>query len=84
MWKLSWRIAGAEVGERETSSSLRAAEARYPIGPAATEIRASLVPVSAFFSADTPCCHASCRGYADLRDDHLPVTLCESAPILGV
>ena len=57
---------------------------RYPLGPAATEIRASPVPASACFSADTPCCSASCRSYADLRDDHLPGTVCESAPVLGV
>ena len=57
---------------------------RYPLGPTVSEIRASPVPVAALFSADTPCCPESFRGYADLRDDHLPVTLCESAPVLGV
>ena len=83
MWRLSWRGTVRKSGSEKTSSGRRAAEARYSLGPAVTEIRASLVPVAAFFSADTPCCPASCRGYADLRDDHLPVTLCESAPVLG-
>ena len=57
---------------------------RYPLDLAVTEIRASPVPVAAFFSADTPCGAVSRRGYADLRYDHLPVTLCESAPVLGI
>ena len=72
---------GQPLSER---NDLGEAMRRYPLGMAVSEIRASLVPVAAFFSADTPCSPASCRGYADLRDDHFPVTLCESAPILGV
>ena len=84
MWELSWRGTVRKSVSEKPSSSHGIAEARYPLGTAATEIRASLVPASACFSADTPCCPESRRGYADLRDDHLPVTLCESAPVLGV
>ena len=53
MWKLSWRGMVRKSGSEKTSSSRRAAEARYPLGPAVTEIRASLIPVAAFFSAAT-------------------------------